>query len=353
MKSFDRLQWQRVTVAALLLSGCNAPGATLGNLPPSQPAALAPQRSPGLGKIYVANSGEDSGGTASVLVFARRADGDVAPARTIAGSNTGMINPDGIAVNDAGRIYVADLFAATSGAVLVFGPSADGNATPIATITAGTYLTSGVALDSQQNVYACNFEQGKINVFAAKTYQPLRTFYSDYGTYCTDLAIDPAGDVYALVGGYSGGMRLRSSGSGSYGGLIAVFPAGANGNTKPIRVISGRKTGVNDPGSIAIDSQGRAYVTSYDKSGEILVFAAGANGDVRPLWRLRGRQTRLTVPDSVAVDERGSIYTSDDSFKTTQSLTVYPPGARGDAKPIRRISGAKTQLLEIHRIAVR
>jgi sugar lactone lactonase YvrE len=353
MKSFDRLQWQGVTVAALLLSSCNAPGATPGNLPYSLPAPVAAQRSPGLSKIYVANSGEDSGAAASVLVFARRADGDVAPERTIAGSNTGMINPDGIAVDAAGRIYVADPFAATSGAVLIFGPNADGNAAPIATITDGTYLTSGVALDSQQNVYTCNFEQGKINVFAAKTYQLIRTFYSDYGTHCTDLAVDPPGNVYVLVGGYSGGMRLRSSGSGSYGGLIAVFPAGASGNTKPIRVVSGRKTGLNDPGSIAIDSQGRAYVTSYDKSGEILVFAAGANGDARPLWRLRGRQTRLTVPDSVAVDERGSIYTSNDSFKNRQSLTVFPPGARGDVQPIRRISGAKTQLLEIHTIAVR
>ena len=103
------------------------------NLPYSLPAPVAAQRSPGLSKIYVANSGEDSGAAASVLVFARRADGDVAPERTIAGSNTGMINPDGIAVDAAGRIYVADPFAATSGAVLIFGPNADGNAAPSAT----------------------------------------------------------------------------------------------------------------------------------------------------------------------------------------------------------------------------
>jgi sugar lactone lactonase YvrE len=67
-------------------------------------------------------------------VYAAGANGNVAPSRVIAGSNTGLQTPTGVALDSAGNIYVSTN---ANKSVVVFAASASGNATPIRTI-AGT-----------------------------------------------------------------------------------------------------------------------------------------------------------------------------------------------------------------------
>jgi len=53
---------------------------------------------------------------------------------TIAGSNTGLQEPIGIALDGAGNIYIAN---ALSNTITVYAAGASGNATPTATINTG------------------------------------------------------------------------------------------------------------------------------------------------------------------------------------------------------------------------
>src|SRR6266705_3129165 len=81
--------------------------------------------------LYVANLLGNS-----IAVYAAGASGNAAPTATIAGANTGLNAPFGIALDAAGNVYVAnhDPNQVNSGRITVYAAGASGNATPTATI---------------------------------------------------------------------------------------------------------------------------------------------------------------------------------------------------------------------------
>lgn len=126
-------------------SGNVAPRAVIGgsNTLLSGPGGIAFD---GKGRLYVANTASNT-----ITIFAATASGNARPVDTIAGGNTGLDAPRGIALDPAGRIYVtnASSGAATS-SVTVYAATARGNATPIATIAGtntGLDQPQGIALD--------------------------------------------------------------------------------------------------------------------------------------------------------------------------------------------------------------
>jgi len=335
--------------AIALLAACAGSQPPIG-APGATPQSIS-QAPPVVEKLFVLNSGLDSG-PPSVAVFPRDADGNVAPLRTIAGSNTGMSWPGGIAVDGVGRIYVSDSVAGAYGTIFVYAAGANGNVPPIAEITDGVADPSGVAVDSEGNVYECNFEVGSVNVYAAKTYKLTRTITGadsfSFG-YCDALAVGRSGKLYVLVGTYSGARRVgHRLSSGSYYGLIAVFPAGANGPTTPTQLIEGARTDMTNPLGIAVDTRGRMFVTNSDQhTQKVLVFAPNANGNVEPAYTIQGRRTRLVAPSGIAFDRNGTLVVTNFSYTGQQSIVEYAAGSRGDVAPARRIKGKKADLQSI------
>src|SRR5256885_5147862 len=78
------------------------------------------------GPLYVANYNGSS-----VTAYAAGATGNATPTVTIAGSNTGLNHPSGVALDAAGRLYVATF----SDSVTSYATGATGNAVPTATTT--------------------------------------------------------------------------------------------------------------------------------------------------------------------------------------------------------------------------
>ena len=79
---------------------------------------------------------------------------------------------------------------------------------------------------------------------------------------------------------------------------ITVYRHDASGNTSPLKVIAGPKTGISSPGALSEDSQGDLYVANGFFDGPsatpaILVFAKGANGNVAPIRKLAGPLTGI------------------------------------------------------------
>ena len=75
----------------------------------------------------------------TVIVFGAGASGNATPTAMIGGSNTGLSQPIGIAVDGAGNILVSNY---SNNTIRVFAPGANGNVTPTATIAgANTGLT--------------------------------------------------------------------------------------------------------------------------------------------------------------------------------------------------------------------
>jgi len=93
------------------------------------------------GKLYVTDG--FSSGVNNVEVFAAGSSGNVAPIQAISGSNTDFGNPDDLAVDATGNIYVTDSTATVGPAVLEWASGATGNVAPAA-IIAGPATTFSI-----------------------------------------------------------------------------------------------------------------------------------------------------------------------------------------------------------------
>jgi sugar lactone lactonase YvrE len=258
------------------------------------------------GKIYVANR-TGGGGNGSVTVFAAHPSGmlDETPLATITGSNTGLANPSAIALDTSGRIYVTNSAAAGGGSVTVYAanPSGTLNETPLATIAGGNTgldAPDGVAFDGGANIYVTNENggsggNGSVTVYAANP----------------SGALNEA--PLATISGSNTGLRnpigLAVDGAGRidvvdfFTNSLTVYPANPSGtlNEAPLATIAGSSTLLGSPDGIALDASGKLYVANG--YGAITVYAANPSGtiDEAPLGTITGDTTSLFGPVGVAV----------------------------------------------------
>lgn len=125
----------------------------------------------------------------------------------------------------------------------------------------------------------------------------------------------------------------------------------ANGNTAPIRVISGQasKLGRTVHG-VAYDPVHDEIVVPNALADAILLFRGGVSGDEAPIRVIQGPRTRLETPHSVNIDvEHGEIYVAS---LTGRRINVFPWDANGDVAPLRVIMGPRTELRHLVGIAV-
>jgi hypothetical protein len=126
-------------------------------------------------------------------------------------------------------------------------------------------------------------------------------------------------------------------------GAIAVYPPGAVGDDKPVRVLAGPDTKLQEPRDIEFDSQGNMY--TFNQGPELVsVFRAQASGNEAPL-RTIGRRTG--GPVALAVGRADTLYALNafgygrrcDPVEPGDSATVtaYAPGAGADDPPVRSL----------------
>jgi hypothetical protein len=115
---------------------------------------------------------------------------------------------------------------------------------------------------------------------------------------------------------------------------ITVYRHDAAGNTTPIYVIGGSRTGIGHPGQLSEDAQGNLYVAS---GASILVFPHGAHGNAAPIRTIAGPSTGIHNVTAMTVDKAtGKIFVADafpqGSFYNV-SLLRFPPNANGNVAP--------------------
>ena len=148
--------------------------------PPCDHARRLPCRSTGLdfptgiavdtaGRIYVANEDNNSNYPASVTVYAAGATGNATPVTTIAGTFSATSFPQGIALDAAGRLYVTNPGYPSNANITVYALSASGSFTPTATIAGantGLSFPEGIVVDAAGRVYVANSSPNTITVYA-------------------------------------------------------------------------------------------------------------------------------------------------------------------------------------------
>jgi DNA-binding beta-propeller fold protein YncE len=287
-------------------------------------------------EIFVTNSNSNA-----VTVYARRANGNVAPMRTLTGNLTGLSSPSGIAVDEVNdEIYVANKTAPYS--VTVYPRSANGNIAPLRTITGNlTKLDDprGVSVDTLHGEIAVANRAGfSITVFprlANGNIAPARSLETPIGlSHPWGVVIDVEHDEIAVA---------------NNGNFISVFARTATGAAAPLRTFSGSNTGFNNgPVGIALGTAFDEYLVStpfYDDfDPAVLMFARLPGGNVSPQAVIGGSPatTALSNPNGIAVDNATNlIYVANSSG---DSIAVHQRLLTGVAPPLRVVSGSSTLL---------
>lgn len=119
---------------------------------------------------------------------------------------------------------------------------------------------------------------------------------------------------------------------------ITVYPLKSSGDTAPVRTIEGPKTQMNWPALLYLDQErGELYVAN-DMADSILIFKATDSGDAAPTRVIKGPKTGLKNPTGVFLDAKNNeLWVSN---MGNHSATVYPRAANGDAAPLRTIRSA-------------
>ena len=326
--------------------------------------------------IYVANPGTGYGGKDSILVFPVNANGDAAPIADITGSNTGLFLPVGVALDSSGNVYVENcgscfgIFGILLGIpnyLTIYPAGTNGNFAPIAVIAGsntGLLFPEGLALDSSGNIYVSNcgscatifgspLGNDSVTEYAAGSSgnsTPIATIRGpDTGLSAPfGLAVDGKGNLF--VSNATGGPNAAGS--------ITVYPPGSNGDAMPMVTLAGNKLQLSSGYGLALDASDDIYVANDggDDGGtdSVTIYGAGSSGNTAPKAVIAGSNTDLLSPDCLTVAPNGNVYVSNDAIevKGTDRITVYPTTANGNVMPSAVISGTNTGLISPVGIAV-
>lgn len=326
-----------------------------------------------VGDIFVTDSESDS-----ASAFQSGDNGDLEPSATIA-TPTNIFEPTEVALDSSGRIYVANgnRDRAVSDTVTIYAPGSNAATPPIGSIEGDKAEIStpfAVAVDKAGKIYVANQVDGynfdgSITVYSAGSVGNVAPIAKISGTKTGDktglkspngLAVDGSNKLYVL-------NEFGGTGNGS---SITTYAPGADGNVAPEATIAdaaSKRTQLNSPAGMALDSRGNIYVTNDGGSNSITVYAAGSNGNVAPEAVISGSDTGLSTPRGIAIDSDGNIYVanasdgvvtdesdddSDSSENAPATITVYPQGSNGNVKPIATITGPLTSLAHPEGIAI-
>jgi hypothetical protein len=280
-----------------------SPGAT-GNATPlrtitgsntglSFPASIARDTA---GRLYVLNLGLSGTSPETLTVYTDSATGNAAPIRTIPGIDAGRHNIEGLAVAGAGQLYIATSVAGggiPADTIKVFAANANGNPVPLYTIAGsntGLSLPWGIALDAGGRLYVANDGSSTVTIYApgaSGNIAPIGTIAgSSTGLSSpTAIALDGFGQLYVL------NVTIISNRAHYH---VTVYSAMATGDAAPITTLTGGNLDLGYPIGLAVDGAGRLYVAKY--SNEITIYAPGASGSDAPVDSITGPGTGLSGP---------------------------------------------------------
>ncbi len=173
------------------------------------------------------------------------------------------------------------------------------NQQPTGEITSGLNDVDGLFVDTNKNLYACNFEIGTVTV-----YKP--------GTKTPSLTLTGAGSPKFAAVASDGTVYVANFNEGTNGTVLAYD----KGATTPSRTVVTFGAG-SFPEGLAFDSTNNLYVAYNSNDGEVVKFAGGS-----------GSGTNLGIHvgyvGGLTIDKNNTLYLAD---QNTQVVNVFPAGS--------------------------
>jgi Putative Ig domain len=230
--------------------------------------------------VYVANS---TFGHSSVIAFKPGETGDSAPFIDISGPDTGLDQPQGIAFDSVGNLYVANY----GGTITEYAPDANGDAAPIRTIGGahtGLLSPTALALDSFGNLFVANGLGNDVLEFAPGAQDDASPTATITGiSNPVAIAFDPQG-------------RLWVSSVDTIEAIEIV-----NGPVNAYATLGGAHTGLDGVKGFAFDADGWLHVSNLNAGTETL-YRPGSIGDTPPV-----QSVSVQLPWGVAADATGRV----------------------------------------------
>jgi hypothetical protein len=238
-------------------------------------------------------------------------------------------------VDSAGNLFLSDAGSAsnaTSGFVAIFGPTGQSGNQPPASSIANLANPEGIAFDSGGNVYVA--VAGEILVYPPNptaTSAPIRTLRGD---------ITSGEDIYGLAIDTSNRLYVAESDE------VEVYAAGASGSAAPIQEFdlpSDPASGLDSCLSVAVDSSADIYCANFNNS-TITEYAAGSTGtSVTPMLAASDlSKTSIDEPFGIFIDNSNSVYVA--NYGNSSVAVFATNGALAAGTATRLISGTTTGL---------
>jgi DNA-binding beta-propeller fold protein YncE len=298
-----------------------------------------------------------------VLVYDRRTNtpptaGFSEPKRMLGGTNTKIEFQCGVYVDpETGDIYAVNND--TVDTLVIFSREQRGNVAPAAELHT-PHGTFGIAVsEARREIFMTVQHTNSMVVWnksARNQDHPIRLLQGN-ATQLADphgIAVDTKrglifvtnhGSSRELRGGENPGRRAavpnwptgrQVAGSGRMvPSSITVYTIDVQGDTAPLRVITGPRTRMNWPTGLAMNEETGELFVANDMHDEVLVFPYDAQGDAAPKRVLRGPKTGLKNPTGLNLDLKNrELWVANFGNHTA---TAYPLDAEGDTPPLRQI----------------
>ena len=270
--------------------------------------------------LNVANFGSNT-----VTTYPRTSSGDIAPRSTLAGANTHLNGPGGLAWDCRNvEFFISNVGDSSITAHSFFGEKLRVLMGPATALD----HPFGIALDMVHGeLFVAN--AGSITVYnrAVKDNSaPLRVLAGPATglNRPTGVAVDIFNDE----------LVVSNNGNDS----VTVYSRTASGNTAPVRTLSGPATGLNSAFGVAVDVRnGELVVSNFDS---VTAYSRTASGNTTPLRTLSGPATGLARAAGLLVSAWDNELLVPNL--NGNSVTVYSRTASGDTAPVRTLAGPAT-----------
>ncbi|HTW19364.1 MAG TPA: fibronectin type III domain-containing protein [Mycobacteriales bacterium] len=255
------------------------------------------------------------------------------PIATIEGADTTLNGVSGMAMDHQGRLWVANQ---SANSIVVFAANANGDAKPVVTISgADTHLNSpvDVALTQKGNIWAVNTGDNSLVEYAAGSHgdaKPLRRIAGSNTLLAklTGVAVSPDGKRV-----WVSETRIIKDGPS-----LDEYSGSAHGNVKPIAVITGSKTGLDQPNGVVVGVAGTdpiAVNAATDEKSAVVRFAPGAHGNAKGTV-VSGENTGLEESQLPGLDAVGNIWVPNPE---NSEVVRFGPTQHGNVAPQKLFLG--------------